>query len=137
MVFSQGLGKEIKRNPQGLESIEKSRMMTLDHALGGNPFAFCAKCNRRTMTIRAGNHQYLIAFKSVISGKYIGRQKDAGYMTNVQWAIGIRPGQANKNLFRHMASLVKTIRKKADQRSGGREVENTVLQAGQLRSTAQ
>jgi hypothetical protein len=53
MVFSQGLGEEIKRNPEGFESIEKSRMMTLDHALRGNPFAFGAKCDRRAMTIRA------------------------------------------------------------------------------------
>jgi hypothetical protein len=52
-------------------------------------------------------------------------------MTNVQWAICIRPGQANKNLFRHLASPVKAVRKKADQRSAGREVETTVLPAGQ------
>jgi hypothetical protein len=38
------LGEEIKRNPQGLENIEKSRMMTFDYALRGNPFAFGAKC---------------------------------------------------------------------------------------------
>jgi hypothetical protein len=27
-------------------------------------------------------------------------------MTHVQWAIGIRPSQGHKNLFRHMASPV-------------------------------
>ena len=39
----------------------------------------------------------------MISRKDIGRKKDASYMTDVQWAIGIRPGQGHKNLFRHMA----------------------------------
>jgi hypothetical protein len=67
----------------------------------------------------------------MISGKDIGRQKDAGYVTNVKWAIGIRPRQANKNLFRHMASPVKSARNKAEQRLAGPEVENTVLPAGQ------
>jgi hypothetical protein len=73
----------------------------------------------------------------MISGKDIGRQIDAGYMTNVQWAIGVRPGQSHKNLFRHMASPVKGIRKKADRQPAGSEVETTVLPAGQLRSAAQ
>ena len=67
----------------------------------------------------------------MISGKDIGRQKDAGYVTNVKWAIGIRPRQANKNLFRHMASPMKAVSKKADQRSARQEVETTVLPAGQ------
>src|SRR5262245_17215831 len=131
MVFGQGLGKEIKRNPQGFECIEKSWMMALDHALRGNPVAFGAKCDRRTMTIRTRNHQHLIALKSVISSKYVGRQKDTGYMTNVQWAIGIWPGQSHKNLFRHMEPPMKRVRNKADQQLARPEVETKVLPAGQ------
>src|SRR5262249_18279606 len=130
MVFSQGLGEEIEGNPQGFESIEKSRMMMLDHAFRGNPFAFGAKRDRRAMTIQSGNHLQLIPIKSRISGEEIGRQKNASYMTGVQWAIGIRRGQGYKNFFRHMASLVKGVRKKSDQQPAGQEVETTILPAG-------
>jgi len=66
----------------------------------------------------------------MISGEDIGRQKYAGYMTDVQWAIGIRPSQGYKNLFRHMASPVEGVRKKSDQQPAGPEVEITILPAG-------
>jgi hypothetical protein len=51
-------------------------------------------------------------------------------MTDVQWAIGIRPSQGHKNLFRHMASPVKGVRKKSDQQPAVPEVETTILPVG-------
>src|SRR5262245_20343085 len=102
MVFSQSWGEKIKRNSQSFECIEKRGVMMLNYLFRRDPFTLGAERDRRAMTIRAGNHQHLIAFKAVITSENISRQEYSGNMAHVQRAIRIGPGNGDKNLFGHV-----------------------------------
>jgi hypothetical protein len=49
------------------------------------------------MLIATGNHQYSIPLKAMITGKNIGWQISTSDMSEVQRAVGVRPGDTDKN----------------------------------------
>ena len=52
------------------------------------------------MGIATRDHKDFIALHAMITGEDIGAQIATGYMTKVEWTIGIRPGHGHKYAFR-------------------------------------
>ena len=70
----------------------------------GGLFGVGAHGDGRAVRIRAGNHQHLAAAQALVAGEDIRRQIRTGQVADVDFGIGVRPGNSNKNGFRHSAS---------------------------------
>ena len=79
---------------------QETLMIMLEDLCRRNPAFIRFQRDGRTVRIRAGDHQHMIAFEPVITGENIGGQIGSGQMPGVHVAIGIGPGNRYMNIFR-------------------------------------
>jgi hypothetical protein len=102
MVFGTGGGVEVIGNPQLLPAIQVLTLVKLGNFQWGFTRLFGFNSNGCTVLVRARDHQYFVAFKAVVAGEDIRRKVGPGNLTNMQRAVGIRPGDPDENSLAHM-----------------------------------
>ena len=106
-------GKYVKGYAQFAPAIDELPMIPGCYFLWSSRFLLSPNGNRRSVLVTARNHQHMIALKAMIAGKNIGWQIGTSDMPQVQWAIGIRPGNTYENPLAQIApqkaSLLQSI----------------------------
>ena len=85
--------------PSLLEQVDELVVEELVHLLDRHAVCIGAQRNRRAVRVRAGNHQHVISFQTVVAGNDIPRQVRAGQVAHVDGGIGIRPGNGDEDGF--------------------------------------
>lgn len=65
--------KYIERDAQFLPAVDKLLVVFGRHLLWRSGFSLCTNCYRGPVLVAAGNHQHLVALKTMIPSKDIGR----------------------------------------------------------------
>ncbi len=99
MVCRACAGEQVEGNPKLMPAIEKLAMVCGRYLLRSFPFLFSAQGNGSSMLIASGDHQYVVALETMITGEDVCGQISASNMSQMERAIGIRPGGGNKNIF--------------------------------------
>jgi hypothetical protein len=63
----------------------------------GGVFCIGPHGDRRAVRIGAGDHQHLSPAQALVARKNIGRQVRAGQVPDMDFSIGIRPGNGDQN----------------------------------------
>ena len=92
VVIGHGGGEEVERDAHALPRFEEGRVVALDQLTGGNALAVGAHGDGRSVGVAAGDHEHLVAAHTVIAREYVSRQVCARQVTEVEWAVGIGPG---------------------------------------------
>jgi hypothetical protein len=74
VILCAGSRKQVERDAQSLPAINELLMVFGHHFLRGGSLLFSTNCNRCSVLVTTGDHQYLIALKTMITGKNIGWQ---------------------------------------------------------------
>ena len=101
MVLGVRAGEQVVGNASLAEQIEETIMIYLVDFFDRFALLICRNHDRRTVCIRAGNHQNVVAFQTMITGHNITGQVRAGYIANVDLSIGIRPRNCDQDVFGH------------------------------------
>lgn len=70
----------VERDAESVPAVNKLLVVFGHHILWGNGFSLRTNCYRSPVLVAAGNHQHLVALKTMISRKNIGRQVSASDM---------------------------------------------------------
>ena len=100
MIFGVSGSKQVEGYAQPFPRIQKHRMIPAQNIRWRYTFLLSSDCNGSTVGITTGNHQHIVAAHPVVTGKYISGQVAPSDMPHVQWAIGIRPGDADEYTLR-------------------------------------
>src|SRR5262245_52805399 len=100
VIFGIRMGKEIVADTTFLLGEHKAFVVMLEDFPRGDAALIGFDRNRRAVTIRAGNHQDMIALQTMIASEDVGGQIYPGEMSNMQVAIGIRPSDGYMNILR-------------------------------------
>ena len=76
-------------------------MVLVDHLLRRQPFEFGANGDGRTVLVRAGHHEHVIAPKPVVAGENVGGEVGPRDLSKVERPVRIRPRHAYKDAFWH------------------------------------
>ncbi len=97
MVSRAGGSKQVPGYAQFTPAIEKLLLIFAYDFLRRLFLLLGAQSDGRPMLVAARNHQYFTALKAMIPGKDVRRQVCPGDMSQMKWAISIRPGNTDKN----------------------------------------
>ncbi|MBA7687112.1 hypothetical protein ES703_95572 [subsurface metagenome] len=101
MVPGAGSSEKVESNAQLLPAVEELYLVKIGNLRRVLPFLLGFNGYRSTVLVRAGYHQYFIAFDTMVAGKDIRRQIASGNLSQVQRAVGIRPGDPDENSLAH------------------------------------
>src|SRR5699024_12621213 len=59
--------------------------------------------------VRAGDHQHVVADHSLITGKNVGRDAEAGDVADVAGAVGIGPGNRGEYALWHALNPIRSV----------------------------
>ncbi len=75
-------------------------MILFVHLFGGGLLGVGVYGDGCAMRIGARDHQYFPAAQALVTGENIGRKVGAGEITNVNFGVGVRPGDGNQDVIR-------------------------------------
>ena len=101
MILRVGGGEQIIRDAVTFENFDEAFMKPLVHFLDGLALLIGADGDRRAVRVCAADHKDFISFKPMIACDDITGQMGTCDITNMDFGVGVRPGDGNQNIFRH------------------------------------
>ncbi|MBT9149610.1 MAG: hypothetical protein DDT28_01045 [Dehalococcoidia bacterium] len=109
VVRGVGSGEKIEGNAQLLPGFQESLVVPGCHLLRTDSLPFGADGYGCAVHIAAGDHQDVVALQAMVAGEDVGGEISPGDMPQMQWPIGIRPGNSNKNMLGHNKCILAQI----------------------------
>ena len=103
VVLRAGGREEVEADAEALPALEELGVEVRRHLGRGAAFFLGADGDRRAVLVGAGDHQDFVAGGAVVAGEDVRRQVGADYLADVQGAVSVRPGDPDKDTFRHRA----------------------------------
>lgn len=101
MVIGMGGGKEVVGDPQLLKDIEEGLVVVLVDFFDGFAFRVGAEGDGGAVRVGAGDDEDAVPFQTVVARDDVPRQVGAGDVPNVDFGVGIRPGDGDEDIFGH------------------------------------
>src|SRR5262249_29766671 len=101
VVLRVRVREQIITDPQRLQGLQEAVVVVLKNLPRWQATFISFNGNRRTVRVRARDHQDTVALEPMVACKDIRRQQGAGQVPNVQIAVGVGPGNRNVDRRRH------------------------------------
>jgi len=105
MILCACGGEQVPGDAKPFPAFQELLMVAGHDLLRAFSFLFSAQSDRCPVLVTAGDHEHHIALQTVIAGEDVCREIGAGDMSQMEWTVGIGPGNADKNMFRQLAPL--------------------------------
>src|SRR5699024_9666833 len=92
VVAGGGAGEKIVGQAQAHEVLDDDAVVAVGELADRGVFLIRLHQQRGAVLVRAGDHQHVVADHSLITGKNVGRDAEAGDVADVAGAVGIGPG---------------------------------------------
>ena len=99
VVFRVGVGKQVEGYAQPLPGFQELSVVALHYLQGRDTFLVRPNGYRSAVGVASRDHQHIMAEHSVVAGEDIRRQVATGHVTQMQWPVGVRPGNTDEYPF--------------------------------------
>ncbi len=101
MILGMGGGEQVIGDPVALEQFQESIVIFLVDFLDRLAFLIGCDGDRRAMRVGAADHQDIVSLQTVIACDNVTGQMGAGDIPDMDFGIGIGPGDGDQYVFRH------------------------------------
>ena len=114
VVRGVGGGEKIEGNTQLLPGFQESLVIPGGHLLRTDPLPFGADGYGGAVHIAAGDHQDMVPLQAMVAGEDVGGEISSGDMSQMQWPVGVRPGNSNENMLGHNKCILAQIPRRCE-----------------------
>ena len=97
VVAGRRAGEQVVGQPEPLQVLDDDPVVAVRELAGRHALAVGLHLDRRPVLVGAAHHQHVVADHPVVAAEHVGGDAEAGHVTDVPWAVGVRPGDSGED----------------------------------------